>query len=35
LTDSGRRLLDQWAEALRETETVVAAFLERYEDERR
>ena len=35
LTDSGRRLLDQWAEALRETESVVAAFLERYEGERR
>ena len=34
LTDSGCRLLDQWAEALRETERVVAAFLARYEDER-
>ncbi len=31
LTQTGRRLLDTWAEALRETHRVIAAFLERYE----
>jgi len=31
LTDSGRRLLDRWAEALRDAQVVLAGFLERYE----
>lgn len=31
LTDSGRRLLDRWAEALRETQGVMSTFLNRYE----
>jgi PadR family transcriptional regulator PadR len=31
LTEEGRRLLDRWAEALRENQAVVAAFLARYE----
>ncbi len=31
LTDSGRRLLDRWAEALRETQGVMTTFLSRYE----
>ena len=31
LTDSGRRLLDRWAEALREAQGVISEFLERYE----
>jgi poly-beta-hydroxybutyrate-responsive repressor len=35
LTDAGRRLLDQWAEALRRSQERGAAFLERYEREGR
>jgi PadR family transcriptional regulator, regulatory protein PadR len=35
LTDPGRRLLDQWAEALRLSQERSAAFLERYEHEGR
>jgi len=31
LTDDGRALLDQWASALRDSQTRVAALLERYE----
>ena len=31
LTEAGRRLLDRWAEALRQTQAVIAAFLEQYE----
>ena len=31
LTDSGRRLLDHWAEALQQTQDVITAFVERYE----
>jgi poly-beta-hydroxybutyrate-responsive repressor len=31
LTDAGRRLLDRWAEALREAQGVIEAFLNRYE----
>jgi PadR family transcriptional regulator PadR len=31
LTDEGRRLLDRWADALRENQRAVAAFLSRYE----
>lgn len=31
LTDSGSRLLDRWAEALRETQGVMTTFLSRYE----
>jgi PadR family transcriptional regulator, regulatory protein PadR len=31
LTDSGRRLLDRWAEALRDAQGVLSGFLERYE----
>ena len=31
LTDTGRRLLDEWAEALRGTRTRIESFLERYE----
>ena len=31
LTAAGRRLLDQWAEALSRTQTVIAGFLRRYE----
>jgi poly-beta-hydroxybutyrate-responsive repressor len=31
LTDTGRRLLDQWADALRRSQERSAAFLERYE----
>lgn len=33
LTDEGRSLLDRWAEALREAQTIVARFLKRYEQE--
>jgi DNA-binding PadR family transcriptional regulator len=33
LTEAGRTLLDHWAEALRRTEQVIAAFLRRYEEE--
>jgi PadR family transcriptional regulator, regulatory protein PadR len=35
LTDGGRRLLDQWAEALRRSQARSDAFLERYEHEGR
>jgi PadR family transcriptional regulator, regulatory protein PadR len=31
LTEDGSRLLDRWAEALRQAERTIAAFLERYE----
>ena len=31
LTDSGRRLLDQWADALRKTSGRIEAFIDRYE----
>ncbi len=31
LTDAGRRLLETWAESLRETQRRIAAFLDRYE----
>jgi poly-beta-hydroxybutyrate-responsive repressor len=31
LTESGRRLLDRWAEALRGAQGVISGFLERYE----
>jgi PadR family transcriptional regulator PadR len=31
LTDGGRRLLDTWAESLREMQQRIGAFLERYE----
>jgi PadR family transcriptional regulator PadR len=31
LTDAGRRLLDRWAEALRDAQGVLSGFLERYE----
>jgi poly-beta-hydroxybutyrate-responsive repressor len=31
LTEDGSRLLDRWAEALREVQTVIAGFIERYE----
>lgn len=34
LTEAGRALLDSWAEALRRTEQVIAAFLRRYEERR-
>jgi DNA-binding PadR family transcriptional regulator len=33
LTEAGRTLLDSWADALRRTEQVIAAFLRRYEEE--
>jgi PadR family transcriptional regulator, regulatory protein PadR len=32
LTDQGRRLLDRWAEALRESQGVVQSFLDRYDE---
>lgn len=35
LTDAGRRLLDRWAEALREAQNLIAAFLSRYAEGRR
>ena len=35
LTDEGRRLLDRWAEALRDAQRVIAGFLERYEHDGR
>jgi poly-beta-hydroxybutyrate-responsive repressor len=35
LTDAGRRLLDRWATALRDTQDVIAAFVERYEQSER
>jgi len=31
LTEAGRRLLDTWAESLRDTQRRIGAFLERYE----
>ena len=31
LTDEGRRLLDVWAEALRDNQTLISAFLARYD----
>jgi PadR family transcriptional regulator PadR len=34
LTESGRRLLDRWAEALQEAQDVIAGFLRRYEEGR-
>ncbi len=33
LTPEGQRLLDQWAEALRDTQGVITSFLERYEQD--
>jgi PadR family transcriptional regulator, regulatory protein PadR len=33
LTDTGRRLLDHWADALRATQEMIAAFLARYEQQ--
>jgi PadR family transcriptional regulator, regulatory protein PadR len=35
LTGEGRRLLDRWAEALRDSQGVVQSFLDRYEDPER
>ena len=36
LTEEGSRLLDRWAESLREAQGVIAGFIDRYEqDERR
>lgn len=35
LTGDGRRLLDLWAEALRESQSIVASFLKRHDQERR
>jgi DNA-binding PadR family transcriptional regulator len=35
LTPEGRRLLDRWAEALREAQGDVQSFLDRYEQEER
>ena len=32
LTDAGRRLLDGWADALRENQTLIASFLARYDE---
>ncbi len=32
LTDTGRRLLETWADALRKTGDTIAAFLRRYEE---
>jgi PadR family transcriptional regulator len=32
LTEDGRRLLDRWAESLRGAQSVIAAFIERYEN---
>ena len=31
LTDTGRKLLDEWAESLRDTQRRIGSFLERYE----
>jgi poly-beta-hydroxybutyrate-responsive repressor len=31
LTEAGSRLLDRWVESLRDAQTVIAAFIERYE----
>lgn len=33
LTDEGRRLLDRWAESLRDAQGVLSKFLERYEQD--
>ncbi len=35
LTEDGERLLDRWADALRETRERITGFLERYEEGRR
>ena len=35
LTDAGKRVLDRWAEALREMQGVIAAFVDRYEQQER
>jgi DNA-binding PadR family transcriptional regulator len=35
LTEDGVRLLDRWAEALRQTQARIASFLDRYEEGRR
>jgi PadR family transcriptional regulator, regulatory protein PadR len=35
LTEEGGRLLDRWAESLREAQGVLGDFLDRYEGERR
>jgi poly-beta-hydroxybutyrate-responsive repressor len=32
LTEEGRRLLDRWAESLRDAQGVIAGFIERYEN---
>jgi PadR family transcriptional regulator PadR len=32
LTEEGRRLLDRWAESLREAQGVIAGFIDRYEN---
>jgi PadR family transcriptional regulator PadR len=34
LTESGRRLLDRWADALRQAQAAIAGFLDRYEEGR-
>lgn len=31
LTEAGRRLLDRWADSLREAQGVIAGFIDRYE----
>lgn len=33
LTDEGRRLLDRWAESLREAQGVISRFIDRYEQD--
>jgi PadR family transcriptional regulator PadR len=33
LTEEGRRLLDRWAESLREANGVIAGFIDRYEND--
>ena len=35
LTDTGRRLLQKWADALRQTQEEIAQFLKRHDEERR
>jgi PadR family transcriptional regulator, regulatory protein PadR len=35
LTDAGKRVLDRWADALREMQGVIAAFVDRYEQHER
>lgn len=32
LTEEGQRLLDHWVESLREAQSVIAGFIERYEN---